>query len=90
MRDKIFTTFGANDDGIAVATMKAPEGEQQILLAASDDFFYPAYVGTRGWVGIRLHAKTDWTEIAELVEESYRMVAPKKLARQLDEEATSE
>lgn len=46
----------------------------------------PKYVGGRGWVGIYLDVgNIDWDEIAELVEESYRLVAPKSLVRLLDE-----
>lgn len=46
----------------------------------------PPYVGHRGWLGVRLDVEgVDWTEIAELVEDAYRMVAPKKLVAELDE-----
>ena len=43
-----------------------------------------AYVGHKGWVGARLEAEQDWLEIAELIEDSYRLIAPKRLAAQLD------
>ena len=36
-------------------------------------------------VGMVLNADTDWTEVAELVTESYRFCAPQKLVRLLDE-----
>lgn len=48
-------------------------------------FFYPAYLGPSGWLGLDLAAaKVDWNEVKELVDASYRMVAPKKLIRLLD------
>ena len=84
VRDKIFATFGIDDEERATVTVKAPPGEQQILLATGDQFFYPSYVGSKGWIGVFLGEETDWEEIAELVEESYRMTAPKKLWQQLD------
>jgi hypothetical protein len=34
---------------------------------------------------MRLDGDPDWTEIAEIVEDSYRMIAPKRLVAQLDQ-----
>ena len=48
-------------------------------------FFVPPYVGGRGWLGVRLDRKPDWNEIAGIVEEAYRMVAPKRAIKLLDE-----
>ena len=36
----------------------------------------PAYLGPSGWVGVDLDTDTDWTEIAELLDASYRLTAP--------------
>jgi predicted DNA-binding protein (MmcQ/YjbR family) len=45
----------------------------------------PAYVGPRGWVGLRLDVgKIDWEEVEELVTHSYQLCAPKKLAAMVD------
>jgi predicted DNA-binding protein (MmcQ/YjbR family) len=57
------------------------------MLVASDPdrFFVPKYVGSKGWVGIRLDGDPDWAEISEAVEDSYRLIAPKRLVAQLDE-----
>jgi hypothetical protein len=57
----------------------APPGEQEALVAGSERFFRPPYVGHRGWVGVRLDDRPDWTEIEELVAEAYRTVAPRRL-----------
>jgi hypothetical protein len=63
----------------------APAGEQQALVAERPDrFFVPPYVGHRGWLGVRLDGAVDWGEIADLCEEAYRCVAPKRLVAQLD------
>lgn len=50
-------------------------------------FFYPAYLGPAGWLGLDFSAteKVDWSEVRELIDASYRMVAPKKLIKRLDE-----
>jgi len=49
-------------------------------------FFLPAYMGPSGWLGLDFTAaKVDWDEVAELIDSSFRMVAAKKLIKQLDE-----
>jgi predicted DNA-binding protein (MmcQ/YjbR family) len=66
--------------------VKVDESDRRAL---QDDgrFFYPAYLGPSGWLGLDLTAtkKVDWGEIGELIDASYRLVAPKKLIKQLDE-----
>lgn len=67
----------------------APPGVQEELVAEDPArFFRPPYVGHRGWLGVRLAAdglgQPDWTEIAEIVRDAYRRVAPKTLAARLD------
>ncbi len=47
-------------------------------------FFVPPYVGYRGWVGMRLDIDPDWDEVAAVVEEAWRTVAPKKLIAELE------
>ncbi len=91
VRDKIFSGIGVGDgatdfraDGVTALTtmtMKAAPGEQESLLASGHPFFRPKYVGHRGWIGVIIDDDTDWSEIAELVTDSYCAIAPKKLAR---------
>ena len=44
-------------------------------------FFRPPYVGPRGWVGVRIDRRPNWTVAAKLVEQAYRMVAMPKNRR---------
>lgn len=63
----------------------APFGAQEELIIASPDrYFRPPYVGSRGWVGMRLDGAVDWDEVAELCVEAYRVVAPPRLVQLLD------
>jgi hypothetical protein len=64
----------------------APDGAQEALIALDPErFFRPPYVGHRGWLGVRLDVPgTDWDQIADLVTDAYRVVAPKKLVAALD------
>ena len=74
----------ADHDGPRTITVKANRDEQKALLDRGEPFFFPAYVGSKGWIGIDLQAsRLDWTEVEELVRESYRAIAPKRLADQV-------
>ena len=42
-------------------------------------------LGSKGWIGARLDLDQDWDELRDLIEESYRMTAPKKLVARLDD-----
>jgi predicted DNA-binding protein (MmcQ/YjbR family) len=41
-------------------------------------------VGHRGWLGVYLDVPVDWDEIADIVVDAYRRVAPKRLVAELD------
>jgi predicted DNA-binding protein (MmcQ/YjbR family) len=73
-------------DGIVGLNAKAAPGVAETLIEADADRFYrPAYLGHRGWVGLRLDTATvDWDAVAGVVVESYRLCAPRSLARALD------
>lgn len=63
----------------------APPGAQDELIAQNgEQYFRPPYVGHRGWVGVCIDRGPDWTEVAEIVRDSYRQVAPKSLIAALD------
>ena len=58
----------------------APAGMQAALVETDPERFYvPAYVGHRGWIGVRLDRGFDRDEIAGFVEDAYAEVAPPKL-----------
>ncbi len=82
VRDKLFVM--TSEDG-TVMTCKGAPGVQQALIATDPGrFFVPAYTGRNGWIGARLDAEQDWDELAELVEESWRMTAPKRLVNEFE------
>lgn len=84
IRKKTFAYFLDNHhgDGMVGLVCKVLPGDNTALIAANPAKFYmPAYVGPRGWVGLRLDAgRVNWSEAAELIRHSYLMTAPKKLA----------
>ena len=53
---------------------------------APDKYYLPAYIGPRGWFGLRLdRGPVNWSEVENIVENSYRLAAPKSLVNALDE-----
>ena len=78
VRGRIFAMHVA--DQAEAVWCKAPPGVQSLLVeVASDRFFVPPYVGRHGWIGIRLDHSTDWRELSDLIERSWRMTAPRHL-----------
>lgn len=89
VRRKLFAMHaGPNNHhggGRPAVWLKAAPGNQDLMVrAAPDRFFVPPYVGPSGWIGVWLDAPCDWAELAELVRDSYRLVAPKRVAARLD------
>jgi hypothetical protein len=88
VRDKkTFVTFhdDHHGDGRLAIWCAAPPGVQELLVDEEPArFFRPAYVGHRGWLGVRLDVEVDWDEMAGIVEDAYRMVAPKQLIAKLE------
>jgi predicted DNA-binding protein (MmcQ/YjbR family) len=83
VRDKIFAMQHGHEERPSL-WVKAPPGVQELLVGAEPKrFFRPPYVGHHGWVGAWLDVELDWEELADLVEESYRMTASKRLVAQL-------
>jgi hypothetical protein len=72
-------------DGRLALWCPAPPGVQDAMVTEEPErFFRPPYVGPSGWLGVRLDREPDWDEIAGIVEDAYRKVAPKRLAALLD------
>jgi hypothetical protein len=89
IRNKLFAMYAHAEkhhgSGQAAVWCKAAPGNQAAMVQASPDrFFVPPYVGPSGWIGIRLNSDTDWKELAELMHDAYRLVAPKRFLAALD------
>jgi hypothetical protein len=71
------------DDAIrTVLTFRAGGDELLALTHAGLPFYKPPWSPTI--VGMVLDGDTDWTEVAELVTESYRFQAPQRLVKRLE------
>jgi phosphoribosylglycinamide formyltransferase-1 len=88
VRGKVFAYFldDHHGDGIVSVCVKSEGGENVDRERFEPERFYlPAYIGPRGWFGMRLdRGRVPWREVAEVVERSYRLTAPKWLTKKLD------
>jgi hypothetical protein len=87
VRDKkTFVTYADHhhDDRLGFWCAAPPGAQDAVVASDRDRFFVPPYVGGRGWLGVYLDVPVDWDEVADIVEDAYRMVAPKRLVAQLE------
>ncbi len=84
IRKKIFGyyLFDHHGDGIIAFCCKSTLNEQRRLVREdSESFFVPAYLGSKGWIAIRLDLdEVDWETVSELARRAYQSIAPRKLA----------
>ena len=73
-------------DNIISVCCKVLPGENQFLVQSDPGRFYlPAYIGSRGWIALRMDLATlNWTEVKELIRGSYIQTAPKQLVSLLN------
>jgi len=67
---------------VPLLVLRVGPDEREALLSIGRPFFAPR--AGRDRIGVLLTGDTDWEEIRELVTESYRVLAPKKLTALLD------
>ncbi len=72
-------------DNIISVCCKVLPGENSVLVESAPRRFYlPAYIGSRGWIGLRMDLATlNWNEVKELILGSYLQIAPKRLGSRL-------
>ena len=84
IRKKIFAyySFDHHGDGMIAFYCKSTLAEQRRLVREDvESFFVPAYLGSKGWVAIRLDLdEVDWETVSELARRAYQSIAPRKLA----------
>lgn len=89
---KIFAAFGGSEKlapgdhrQVPAALLFMPDADEAVALSDDPRFFVPAYYGAYGWMALDLaDPDTDWDEVAELLDASYRNIAPPKLVAELD------
>jgi hypothetical protein len=89
VRQKLFAMYASAGNhhgaGRPAVWCKATKMNQELMISAAPGrFFSPPYVGPSGWIGVWLDRGVEWAELAELLQDAYRLAAPKRLAALLD------
>lgn len=85
VKNKIFAMYADSDNhhgaGRPCVWLKSTHLIQDMLIHEdADRYFAPPYVGPKGWVGIRLDRRPNWTIITDLIRDAYLLTAPKRIA----------
>lgn len=85
---KVFAYYGGSEkDGASYrqhdqSIMVLVPADERPALLQDPRCYLPMYLGPSGWVGLDLDGDTEWGEVLELVEASYRLTAgPRRVAR---------
>ncbi len=91
---KMFAMYGGNSKQTGEMVpfphsllIKVDDSDREAL-QQDNRFFFPAYMGPFGWLGLDFTAaKVDWAEVTELLDASFRLIAPRRLIKQLEAQA---
>lgn len=75
------------EDSVGVLVKCSGQDEMaQLIEAAPEIYFRPAYYGPSDWIGLRLDRRgVDWDHVAEWLAKSWRLVAPPRLRLKISE-----
>lgn len=83
---KIFVGWSRDEDGVMRVGLRTTPELQATLVASDPRFSIAKYTGKYGGIDVRIGARPNWAEVEQLIVESYRIVAPKRLVTKLDAE----
>ena len=89
VKGKMFVMYmdDHHGDGRVALWCNADADERDDMVAGDPKrFFVPPYVGPKGWLGVRLDGRPAWKRVSVLVEQSYRLTAPKRVLAAYDAE----
>ena len=66
-----------NDGNIAVSIPFEPGYQATLLKSSARKYYYPRYVGVKGWVGIELN-QIDDDELSQHLIEAWKLIGTKK------------
>jgi hypothetical protein len=77
-----YARAAGSDGPLTVLTFRVPADDLDELVHAGDPFFKPVWFPDI--VGMALGSEVDWDEVAELLTESYCVLAPRALVARVD------
>lgn len=83
---RVFAVHSINHhgDGRVALNLLAPRGAQAFYTNVDPDvYFVPAYVGSKGWLGVQLDQGASWADICEHVVEAYNEVAKQPMTEKV-------
>lgn len=89
VKDKMFAMYMGDHHGDGrVALWCNADADDRDGIVAGDParFFVPPYMGPGGWLGVRIDRRLAWRRVSALVEQSYRLTAPKRVLAAFDGE----
>lgn len=87
VRTKNFAMVHQSGDRTSIWCKAAPGVQAAYVTSEPDRYYAPPYLGPKGWVAAWIDPAStpDWDEVAAIIEESYRLVAPRRLVARLDD-----
>jgi predicted DNA-binding protein (MmcQ/YjbR family) len=82
VKGKTFVFMRAEPDELSFSVKLPKSRKQALALPGSEPTHYG--MGAKGWVTLRPTSKTSLKLLADLIDESYRAVAPKRVLAALD------
>ena len=80
---KSFVIVGHSDEALSFCIKSDPT--TQALLIKRGPYYRTPYIGQHGWVSLDADAQIPWGEVEDLVVDAYRLAAPKRLLKLLDQ-----
>ena len=77
---KVDGSYVAHEHSVLVLV----EDDDRLALLEEPRCYLPAYLGGYGWIGLDLGGRTDWQEVWELLDSSYRRTAGARRVAALD------
>jgi len=90
VKNKLFAMYASANThhgcGRPAVWIKATPLNQDLVVRSNPDrYFTPPYVGPGGWIGVWLDRRPPWSAVHELLEDGFRLIAPKRLRATLDD-----
>ena len=80
---KSFVIVGHDERQLSFSIKSDPT--TQAMLIRRGPYYRTPYIGQHGWVSLPADTNVKWSEIEDLVVDAYRLVAPKRLGKVLDQ-----